>query len=221
MTNNRTKIKSYSRKIGKNLTDLSKSLLSDILPQYQIDVDNLINLANLSVEIGFGDGQNLYNMARNNPEKNFLGIEAYLNGVCNLLKMCKVEPLSNLFIYPEDADLILEHLPDNCIEAFYVFFPDPLPKLRQNKRRFLNSERIDIMKRKLKLLGKINFITDVKGYFTTVLKILGNACCESININKLNEYFSGYKPTKYHQKALLNGNSIFALTYTKNESTQD
>jgi len=83
----------------------------------------------------------------------------------------------------------------------------------------LNEERIGLIKKKLKPSGKINFITDVKGYFTTVLKILGDAYCESINLNKLEGCFNGYKPTKYHQKALLNGNSIFALTYTKKEST--
>jgi tRNA (guanine-N7-)-methyltransferase len=219
VTKNSAKIKSYSRKIGKNLTTLSKSLLGEVLPKYQATIQKINIMSNLTVEVGFGDGQNIYNMALQNPEKNFLGIEAYLNGVCNLLKLCKEQPLNNLLIYPEDADSILQDLPDNFIDAFYVFFPDPWPKARQNKRRFLNNERINLIERKLKPCGKINFITDVKGYFTTVLKILGDAYCQIINADELEKSFKDYKPTKYHQKALLNGNGIFALTYTKKEST--
>jgi len=115
MTKNREKIKSYSRKIGKNLTALSKSLLLETLPQYQVSVDNIRGMQNLNIEIGFGDGENVYNMATNDPEKNFLGIEVYLNGVCNLLKLCKERPLSNLFIHPQDADLLLNHLPDSFV----------------------------------------------------------------------------------------------------------
>lgn len=215
MTNNTWQIKSYSRTIGKNLTVLARSLLQEQLPLYHINNHNLTLLDNLHVEIGCGDGAHIYNMALGNPDANFLAIEAYLNGICNLLKLCASKPLKNLFIYPGDADLILPTLANNSVKVFYIFFPDPWPKTKQQKRRFLNRQRIDIIKEKLCNLGHLKFITDVKGYFTTVIENLEKNFLTEIESHNFDNYFEGYSPTKYHQKALSSGAKIFAMVYQK------
>lgn len=215
MDNNVKKIKTYSRKVGKRLTDLAKSLLLEYLPIYEIDYNTLQLLDNLHVEIGFGDGVNLYNMAVNNPEKNFLGIEAYTNGVCNLLKLCKVQSVKNLFIYLGDADVILDRIPEQFVDAFYILFPDPWPKLRQNKRRFLNNQRLGLLKSKLKNTGSIRFITDITNYFSNVLQILEEINCIIFDETNFHNLCSDYIITKYHQKALLAQRSSKGLLYTK------
>jgi len=229
------KIKSYARTVGKGLSNLCQSLIQNTLPKYQIDNEKLIGLPNLHIEIGFGSGDFIYNMALTNPHQNFLGAEVYMNGVCNLLKLCQKQPLDNLFIYSGDADHILENLPDNFVDAFYVFFPDPWPKKRHNKRRLVNKTRLNLFFTKLKASGTFKFVTVIKDYFDQVMedvseqsllhkkeifnfdnkiiaketkgvdKMLVN---QSLDIKMQNQklYF-----TKYCNKALKEGRSIFSL----------
>lgn len=215
MTNNMKKIKSYARKVGKSLSKGANSLLDEILPKYQINPDQIPEMQNLHIEIGFGYGDHLYDLALNNPESNFLGAEVYLNGVCNLLKLCKKHPLNNIFVYPGDIDDILSNVKDNSVKEFYIFFPDPWPKTRQKKRRLLNTDRINIIQNKLETRGKMLFITDVENYFVEVKKILPYESYLVVNQDSFSENFINYKPTKYHQLALEESKSIFALTYTK------
>ncbi|AVP87585.1 hypothetical protein phytr_6440 [Candidatus Phycorickettsia trachydisci] len=229
------KIKSYARTVGKGLSNLCQSLIQNILPKYQIDKEKLTSLPNLHIEIGFGSGDFIYNMALANPHQNFLGIEVYMNGVCNLLKLCQKQPLDNLFIYPGDADHILESLPNNFVDAFYVFFPDPWPKKRHNKRRLVNKNRLSIFFTKLKDSGIFKFVTDIKDYFDQVIEDVGEQSLlhkkEIFNFNnkiivkKTNkaDKMSLDQPldikiqtqqlyfTKYCNKALKEGRSVFSL----------
>ncbi len=205
--NNMKKIKSYARTIGKSLSSSSKVLLRDVLPEYNIPIDELAKLENLNIEIGFGDGEHLYNLAINNPEDNFLGVEVYLNGVCNLLKSCIVKKPLNLWIYPNDADLLLEHVPDEFVKAVYVLFPDPWPKLKHNKRRFLNLERINLIVRKLRPQGVFTFVTDVEEYFEQVNSLL--LTNPLLKLTQVAENFEFL--TKYHKKALDQGKKIFKV----------
>jgi tRNA (guanine-N(7)-)-methyltransferase len=206
------KIKSYARTIGKGLSSLQRGLLEDVLPEYQIDLSKIATLENLHIEIGFGDGYHLLDLAINNPQHNFLGIEVYLNGVCNLLKACESKNLKNLFIYPDDADLILGSIPDNLIHAFYVLFPDPWPKARHQKRRFINAQRIELIINKLVPLGTFRFATDVESYFTQVENLILDhklLQLQNHNPNSLTLF------TKYHQKALNLKKKIYIVNFIK------
>jgi len=164
------KIKSYARTVGKGLSKLCQSLIQNTLPKYKINDTQLITLPNLHIEIGFGSGDFIYDMALTNPDQNFLGAEVYMNGVCNLLKLCQKQPLNNLFIHPGDADQLLEKLEDSSVDSFYIFFPDPWPKKRHQKRRFVNKTRLDLLFTKLKKSGTFKFITDIEDYFKQVLE---------------------------------------------------
>jgi tRNA (guanine-N(7)-)-methyltransferase len=206
------KIKSYARIIGKSLSFSRKMLLENVLPEYQIDQSKIANLQNLHMEIGFGDGQYLYDLAINNPQHNFLGIEVYLNGVCNLLKACGLNRPKNLFIYPGDADLILELIPDDFICAFYILFPDPWPKPRQQKRRFLNQQRIELMIAKLKPSGVLKFATDVESYFTQVETLLSDQAVLQLQNGHINNFEN---LSKYHQKAVNLKKKIYTLCAIK------
>jgi release factor glutamine methyltransferase len=209
------KIKSYSRIIGKSLSKSAKQLIENALPQYQINEEQIPILHNLHVEIGFGDGDNLHALATNNPLHNFLGIEVYLNGVCNLLKLCEANKLKNLFIYPDDADLLLHKIPDNFVKAFFILFPDPWTKNRHTKRRLLNQERIELLIRKLEPSGIIRFITDVENYFIQVKALFLEQPLLDLVCNDVNGFEAKYSPTKYHQKALIEEKQIFVLTAKK------
>lgn len=164
------KIKSYARTVGKRLSNMCRSLIQNVLPKYQIDDKKLATLSNLHIEIGFGSGDFIYNMALANPHQNFLGAEVYMNGICSLLKLCQKQPLDNLFIYSNDADHLLEKLLDQSVDGFYVFFPDPWPKKRHNKRRLINKMRLELFFKKLKEAGTFKFITDIEDYFKQVLE---------------------------------------------------
>ena len=215
MTNNIIKIKSYARRIGKSLSQTAVSLLDEILPLYALDINKLSSLQNIHVEIGFGYGEHLYAAALANPDKCFIGAEVYLNGICNLLKLCKNHPINNLFIYSGDINDILYSIRDNSVEAFYVFFPDPWTKKRYNKRRLLNYERFGIIEQKLNVLGVLKFITDIESYFINVISMMPQDKVVLVNNINLSTYFTGYCPTKYHKIALMEERKIFALVYKK------
>jgi tRNA (guanine-N7-)-methyltransferase len=159
----------------------------------------------------------LHNLAINHPNYNFLGIEAYLNGVNNILKLCQNNKPSNLFIYPNDADLLLDKIPDNFVEAFYIFFPDPWPKHKHHKRRFINKTRVELMVRKLKPLGVIKFITDVEDYFVQVKALFSEHPLLDFIYDNFDGCFGEYIPTKYHQKALNNGKKVSSLIINKKQ----
>ena len=215
MDNNVRKIKTYSRNLGKGLTDLAKSLLTSELPNYLIDWQKLAHTKNLHVEIGFGDGLNLYHTAANNPENHFLGIEVYANGVCNLLKLCTANPLKNLFIHWGDADLILDSIANNSVGTFCIFFPDPWPKIKHRKRRLLNYTRLTLLNQKLQPHGTIKFITDIENYFAQVLCLLPDDNCKIFSQLNLGDWYNGYIITKYHEKALIAQRKVQALMYYK------
>lgn len=210
------KIKSYARIIGKSLSLSRKVLLENVLPDYQIDLSKISTLQNLHVEIGFGDGQHLLDLALSNPHQNFLGIEVYLNGVCNLLKACGTKRPQNLFIYPGDADLILELVPDNFICAFYILFPDPWPKMRQQKRRFINRQRLELIISKLAPSGSFKFVTDVEDYSAQVLDLIKGFNLDKVLVQPINSSPDNFTTqTKYHQKAITLKKKIHIVDFIK------
>jgi len=121
------------------------------------------------LEIGFGMGDSLANQASLNPEKNFIGVEVHKAGVGSLLMKTLEKDLSNLRIYKEDINEVLNYsIPRKSLHTVQIFFPDPWPKKRHHKRRLLEAQFLDIVARKLKLGGIIHIATDWAPYAKAV-----------------------------------------------------
>ncbi|HYE34389.1 tRNA (guanosine(46)-N7)-methyltransferase TrmB [Methylocaldum sp.] len=129
--------------------------------------------APLVVEIGFGNGETLAQLAGNQPQTNFLGIEVHRPGVGQLLLRLQARELSNIRIFCADAvEVLTNQIADGSLSGVNLFFPDPWPKKRHHKRRLVNPEFISLITRKLKSGGFFHAATDWEDYAQQMLDVL-------------------------------------------------
>lgn len=132
--------------------------------------------APLVLEIGFGMGQSLLEMAKFEPDKNFIGVEVHLPGVGALLKGMAEEGVDNIRIYNTDANLVIDHcLADDSLERVQLFFPDPWHKKRHHKRRLVQPEFVERIRRKLRIGGLFHMATDWEPYAEHMMDVMAAA----------------------------------------------
>ncbi len=174
--------------------------------------------APLTLEIGFGNGDCLAQMAAANPEKNYIGIEVHKPGVGHLIVQLKQQQLTNVRIYCHDAIEILEHcIADNSLSAIHLFFADPWPKKKHHKRRIVQPEFVNLITRKLISGGYFHAATDWEHYAEWMLTVL-SANDRLTNINPLNSYSERpeHRPlTKFEQRGLRLGHGVWDLIFRK------
>ena len=179
-------------------------------------IDIFDNVNPVTVEIGFGMGAATAIIAQNNPEKNYLGLEVHRPGVGKLLNEIEEKNLSNLYIIEHDAIEVLENMiPDESVNAFHIFFPDPWPKKKHHKRRLVQRPRTDILAKKLALGGYLYMATDWEPYAEFALEEL------TLTQGLKNKYV-GYAPhqewrpeTKFENKGLKAERKISELFFEK------
>ena len=127
----------------------------------------------LVLEIGFGNGDSLTKMMKENPEKNYLGVEVHRPGVGSLIKKTVENNYSNLKVYCDDAVLVMQNcIPDNSLDCVQVFFPDPWHKKKHKKRRLVQEEFVNLTASKLKSDGKFHLATDWQDYAEQMMKVI-------------------------------------------------
>ncbi|MCX6445794.1 MAG: tRNA (guanosine(46)-N7)-methyltransferase TrmB [Actinobacteria bacterium] len=153
-----------------------------IITGTHVDIDHLFPSAKeIIVEIGFGMGDATAEIAKAHPANGYIAIEVHPPGIGKLLSLIEEHNLSNVRIIEGDAIEILETMfDDHCINGFHLFFPDPWPKMKHNKRRIVNAEFLALIHRKLKTSGYINIATDwvpyaewIKGVFAESTLFIG------------------------------------------------
>ena len=160
----------------RSLTPKQKSLFSN-LDKYEIDLtslkkDNIHKSKKLFFEIGFGSGDIIYKQAKLNPENIYIGIEYYRKGIAQLIEKIETTKLENLKIFHGDARRVLANIPDEIFDEIWLFFPDPWPKKRHSKRRFIQLEMIELLHRKIKQGGKLLISSDDKNYIAWTLSLI-------------------------------------------------
>ena len=172
----------------------------------------------LILEIGFGMGDGLLEMAQCHPDQNFIGIEVHPPGVGRLVSEASKQNLHNLRIFCADAtDVLQQCIADNSIDRIQLFFPDPWHKKRHHKRRIVNLAFIDVVATKLKPGGVFHMATDWLPYAEYAMDILeGNTALQ--NCAGLRTYSTkpSYRPeTKFEKRGLKLGHSIQDLLFLK------
>lgn len=175
--------------------------------------------APLVMEIGFGMGDSLLQMAIANPDRDFIGVEVHRPGVGRLLHEIAAHDLSNLRIYCHDAKDILAHcIADGTLDTLQIFFPDPWHKKRHNKRRLIQLEFMEQVRRKLKPGGRVHMATDWVPYAEHMMSVM-SAAPGYQNAAGPNHYSpSGERPiTKFEKRGERLGHVVNDLVFIRSE----
>lgn len=217
-------IRSFVRREGR-ISNAQLSAWERLWPIYGLSAtdpacvvfENLFGrMADTVLEIGFGDGHSLAEMAKNSPEKNFIGIEVYRTGVGNLLTLIEKYKLSNIRIFCADAlEVLANKIPDDSLTTLQLFFADPWPKVRHHKRRIVQAPFIKLVSQKLKDLGTFHLATDWMDYAYHMMTILGNSA-DFVNASGADQFTPrpAFRPvTKYEQRGLRLGHPTWDLIF--------
>ena len=166
------------------------------------------------LEIGFGGGEHLAHQAALNPDVSFLGAEAYLNGVAKLLTHLDATKVQNVRIFYGDARALLEALPDQSMERLYLLYPDPWPKERQKKRRFVNADTLAQFHRILQRGGQFLFASDIPDYVEWTKGHVGQFGKFAL-AGDPTQPFENWIRTRYESKAVREGRLSAYLSFTK------
>jgi tRNA (guanine-N7-)-methyltransferase len=168
----------YGRRAGHKLRQGQAELVDDLLPRLSVpdgplDATTLFGEDHpLELEIGFGAGEHLAARAAMAPKHVFIGCEPFLNGVVGALGHIRDDGLNNVRLHMGDALDVLSRLPDASLERVYLLHPDPWPKARHAKRRFMNKGPVELIARKLKPGGEFRFGTDHPVYVAHAMMVM-------------------------------------------------
>ena len=163
--------KLYGRRKGPKPSAHKEELRRTLLPKLALKLEygrdpraGFDGVDDVWLEIGFGAGEHLLALARAHPHVGLIGAEPYEAGVAKLLSRVANDPPANIRIHEGDARQIIEALPDACLGKVFILFPDPWPKTRHHKRRFIQTEMLDRLARVMKPGAELRFASDDAGY---------------------------------------------------------
>lgn len=218
-------VRSFVRREGR-LTPGQQRAIENLWPKFAIDdSDSIIDLNQLFgrtapkvIEIGFGNGHSLAQMAKNQPGQDFLGIEVHRPGVGQLLNLIEQHNLTNVRVACTDAvELLKDHISDNSLDRLQLYFPDPWHKKRHHKRRIIQAEFIALLAKKIKPAGHIHIATDWQHYAEKMLDDLSNSD-SFINCADDSTYIPrpDYRPlTKFEQRGHKLGHDVWDLLFQR------
>jgi tRNA (guanine-N7-)-methyltransferase len=219
----------FGRRHGKTLRPLHASLLESLLPELRLDLEtpapskisSLFDapISAARMEIGFGGGEHLFHRLRENPAAGFIGVEPFVNGMAKLLAGLHTEPVGNIRLFDQDAALLLDWLPAASLCHVDILYPDPWPKKRQHKRRFISPENLERLARVLKPGGKLCFASDIAEYVNWTLihvRAHGGFAFDAADADSWRLPYPGWPGTRYEAKAHREGRTPDYLTFTRN-----
>jgi len=224
-------IRSFVKREGR-LTAGQQRALDVLWPEFGIDYStDLLDIKHLFpqvapvvLEIGFGNGDSLFQMAQNNPHQNYIGIEVHRPGVGHLLQLIETHNLINLKIICHDAvDVIENQIADNSLDRVQLFFPDPWHKKKHNKRRIVQQTFVNLLAKKIKTDGIFHLATDWQDYAEHMLEVLAKNS-SFINMSADNEYSPrpDERPiTKFEKRGHRLGHGVWDLLFKKSDVNSD
>lgn len=170
----------YGRRKGPKLSAHQSGLLETLLPKLELclqpgaDPRSYFDskVEDVWLEVGFGAGEHLFWQAEHHPHVGVIGAEPYVSGVAKLLTKLEQTSLPNIRIHMNDARDIIEALPDASLGRVFILFPDPWPKTRHHKRRFVQMEMLDQLAHVMKKGAELRFASDDAPYLEWTLERL-------------------------------------------------
>ena len=221
-TDARRPIRSYVIRSGR-LTDSQRLAIDQHWGEFVIATDNqLLPLddlfpqpGRLVVEIGFGMGDSLLEMAQQDPGSNFIGIEVHRPGVGKLLHGIVEHQLTNLKIISYDATEVLAScFPPASIDKIMIFFPDPWPKKKHQKRRIVQPAFMALLRDRLKPGGEIHLATDWQEYAEYMVEVMESVPGLSNRIGAGQYWENPLRPgTKFERRGKRLGHGVWDLLY--------
>lgn len=220
----------YGRRRGRRLRPGRRRLLEDLLPRLRAPVADLGALArrppaealrgysDIWIEVGFGQGEHLAAQARANPDTLFIGCEPYVNGISSLLRTVASEEIGNILIHDDDARVLLESLPDASVGRLFLLFPDPWPKRRHRKRRFVSPTNLDRIARILVDGAEFRFATDHAEYARwTLRRVMDHTALEwpAARPDDWRRRAGDWPETRYERKAIAQGRTCVYMTFRR------
>jgi len=168
----------FGRRKGHPLKPRQAALFDTLLPRVALDLSRpapadlrtlFVDADEVRLEIGFGGGEHLIAQAQTYPTIGFIGTDAFINGVAKALVGIDARRLTNVRLYFGDASALLDWLPDAALARVDLLYPDPWPKRRHWKRRFIQDDSLKRLARILRVGGELRFATDIADYAAYVL----------------------------------------------------
>ena len=221
------KIRSFVKRGGR-LTESQRFALTELLPKYTaldcpqpIDFNSLFDNQNpVQLEIGFGNGAALIDMAQQQASTNFIGIEVHDPGVGHAVKQADKLQLQNIRIAHTDAmEFVKSAIPSHSIEKIMLFFPDPWHKKKHHKRRIVRPEFMEQIVRMLAPQGIFHMATDWQDYAEQALEQI-NQVAGLKNISENNDYVPRPESrtlTKFEQRGHRLGHGVWDMMWQKTE----
>ena len=206
------------RRKGRKLKPGQDALFSSLLPRLRIDPAALPGAKRIFLEVGYGGGEHLLARAAENPDALFIGAEAYLGGIGKLLASIARETRDNIRLFDGDALKLIAALPPTSLDGIFLLYPDPWPKLRHHKRRFVQPQMLAALARILKPGGEFRFATDIEDYANWVLALILRSpdfIWGEVPPVSWHEPWPGYAPTRYETKARAAGRKPFYFSFSK------
>jgi tRNA (guanine-N7-)-methyltransferase len=204
----------FGRRKGHKLRAHQADLIAQLLPRLALDISGPAptDAADLfgpparaiRLEIGFGGGEHLVAEARTHQESGFIGCEPYINGMAKILAQIEAHDIRNVRLFAGDAAELLAWLPARTLTRIDLIHPDPWPKRRHWKRRFVQDATVAAMARVLTSGGEFRFVSDIDDYCAWTLAHLARSADFAWTAERASDWrepWSGHTMTRYGQKA--------------------
>lgn len=219
----------FGRRKGKALREGQAARIEELLPRLRLpegEIGDLQALFPLPVEavrleIGFGSGEHLLSRMRESPQIGFIGCEPFVNGMAKFLAVVEHEGLKNSRVWDGDAALLLPRLPAGSLDAIDLLYPDPWPKRRQRKRRFVSDRILGLFARALRPGGRFRFASDIDDYVGwTLARLLRSPDFDwtDEHADAWRQPYPGWVRTRYEAKAIKAGRLPSYLTARRRAS---
>jgi len=211
---------------GGRLTDGQRRALEELWPLYGIpDGEGELNFCALFgndhpviMEIGFGNGDATWEMAAQQTEKNFLGVEVHQPGVGHLLLKLAKNEVTNVRVACADAvELLRDRVPDASLDGVRIYFPDPWPKKRHHKRRIIQQAFIELLAEKMQNGAILHMATDWEAYAEFMLEVMrGSRQFENLSPDGGNYPRPDWRPqTRYEKRGKRLGHCVHDLVFRR------
>jgi tRNA (guanine-N7-)-methyltransferase len=217
----------HGRSKGKALRRHQAELMVELLPELALDLTQPRRspadlfpgpVREVRLEIGFGGGEHLVETATRERDVGFIGCEPFANGVAKLLARIEERGLTNIRLHQGDAIEVVDWLPDASLARVYLFYPDPWPKRRHRKRRFVSHDNLSRLARVMQSGAQLRFATDIDDYAAWTLARLrqrADFCWTARMAADWLAPWDDWTRTKYEAKAIAAGRNPVYLTFTR------